>query len=1028
MDWKTLEERHKNLEKEFSNAKKLFLHSVSKFSFDDPNFKNGQSSIDSIISSIHLESLDNNVISQINQSIADINKKITDYKNKKLANLNASTIKKSVKDKTAKKYIKDKSDVDFEKTINHKKSKLNVDFNSYQNYLAKVNKYIATLSRYNKTFEDLQKKSNLAESASNVGFKFAESALGTQGAATAALGFSFARKMMSKEGRKELGDKWKTETGSRKRVAANVATSLGILTGSPGMMLIGSGLKNQTNTAKAIKDKKEADVSNFKKIQSKFNIITADKGGEGYVTKPTALMMAADGKPESFNVTPGKTSLNGVEVKSKMGGEKGLDGTNQIIAVIKESNNILKKILSVGEDQFEFNVDQARDSDLARKKSAGGLGGLFGSGEDPNAKPDTILKKEKEKSKSIFSFAGDILTHAIGEKLGRMRLIPSGKTVGRVGGTLAGAGLGYGAGNLLAAGLGLEEGGTAETALKWGGAATGAIGGFKIGGKLGKAGKFLGKATSAVSKATAQPVYVVNADEIGKGGIGDLIPGKVGKIFKGGFGRSATRLAAKIGGRGAAKTVAGLTTKIGGSTLAKGLGSKIPIVGGLIAGGITLAAGGGKGAAIGSGAGTIAGGALGSLAGPVGTVVGSVVGGFLGEKLGELFAKQNKNEVELQKTKAENDKTFYEKLVGPGSFIDSVKNAGGAIWDSAKKFGHVAFTTGAAAVKTTGAVIGKGYEKVKEVAGGAWAKTKSGLENLGAKGSSYLSQNIGRDYAMGAKGKSGAIDCSGLSRQIVKDATGQDVGHGSANQMDKFVKNGKFIKGTDFSSAKPGDLIFYNRGSSRNGVGRPDHVAVYLGMGKDGQPRMIHTGSNKEKSTIKVATTKGLIGFGRPNDGAAVAKMLLGDQGKTTLGSNVADSPSKPEVKNVSSPKAKPEAKPAGNAKTKVKLDQYSEPIIFGDAQERRQNKQRAELKAKKKREQEANMEGLARGQETASEERKMKKEKYNSESNSNQQINNTYNQINNSSSQGGQTKKPNVNVTTGDKNSSVSVINSRYH
>lgn len=982
MDWKTLEERHKNLEKEFSNAKKLFLQTVSKFSFDDPNFKNGQSSIDSIISSIHLESLDNNVISQINQSIADINKKITDYKNKKLANLNASTIKKSVKDRTAKKYIKDKSDIDFEKTINHKKSKLNVDFNSYQNYIAKVNKYVATLSRYNKTFEDLQKKSNLAESASNVGFKFAESALGTQGAATAAIGFSFARKMMSKEGRKELGDTWKTETGSRKRVAANVATGLGILTGSPGMMLIGSGLKNQTNTAKAIKDKKEADISNFKKIQSKFNIITADKGGEGYVTKPTALMMAADGKPESFNVTPGKTSLNGVEVKSKMGGEKGLGGANQIVSVIKESNNILKKILGINEDQLEFEKDNASDEDLARKKSSG----LFGSEEDPNAKPDTILKKEKEKSKSIFSAAGDILTHAIGEKLGRMKLIPSGKTVGRVGGTLAGAGLGYGAGNLLAAGLGLEEGGTAETALKWGGAAAGAVGGFKLGGKLGKAGKFLGKATSALSKANAQPVYVVNADEMGGGlgGLTDLIPGKAGKIskiFKGGLGRSATRLAAKFGGRGAAKTVAGLATKMGGSALVKGVGSKIPIIGGLIAGGMTLATGGGKGAAIGSGVGTIAGGALGSLLGPVGTVVGSMAGEWIGNKLGGLFDKQNKTEGELQKNKAENDKTFYEKLVGPGSFIDSVKNAGGAIWDSAKKFGHVAFTTGAAAVQATGAVVSKGYEKVKEVAGGAWAKTKSGLENLGSKGTSYLSQNVGREYAMGAKGKSGAIDCSGLSRQIVKDATGQDIGHGSANQMDKFVKNGKFVKGTDFSSAKPGDVIFYNRGSSRNGVGRPDHVAVYLGMGKDGQPRMIHTGSNREKSTIKVATTKGLIGFGRPNNGAAVAKLILGDQGKPSIGTDTGNAPGQPagiqKKSNLSSPS-----------------EQASPAIAQADI----------------------------------SPERQMKNEKYRTSESNKQPVNNTYNQINNSSSGGGQTKKPNVTVTTGDKNSSVSVLNSRYH
>ena len=240
-------------------------------------------------------------------------------------------------------------------------------------------------------------------------------------------------------------------------------------------------------------------------------------------------MMAADGKPESFKVTPGKTSVNGVEVKSKIGNEKGLGGTNQIVSALKENTNTLKKILGINEDQLEFEKDAANDSDLARKKS----GGLFGlGGEDPNAKPDTILKKEKEKTTSIISTAGDILKQAIGTKLGNLKLLPSAKTIGRAGGTLAGAGLGYGAGNLVAAGLGLEEGGTAETALKWGGAAAGAFGGFKLGGKLGKAGKFLGKATSALSKANAQPVYVVNADEIGKGlsGITDLLPGKAKNI------------------------------------------------------------------------------------------------------------------------------------------------------------------------------------------------------------------------------------------------------------------------------------------------------------------------------------------------------------------------------------------------------------------------------------------------------------------------------------------------------------------
>jgi hypothetical protein len=116
------------------------------------------------------------------------------------------------------------------------------------------------------------------------------------------------------------------------------------------------------------------------------------------------------------------------------------------------------------------------------------------------------------------------------------------------------------------------------------------------------------------------------------------------------------------------RTRPGGTSKPGGAsrvgTVLRGAGGRLPVVGGVIAGGLEYAETGNIGRSIASGAGTAIGGALGaiggSLAGPVGTVVGGVGGGLAGEKAGtalydRFFGGNNKTEkmVELDTKEAE---------------------------------------------------------------------------------------------------------------------------------------------------------------------------------------------------------------------------------------------------------------------------------------------------------------------------------------------------------------------------------------
>lgn len=132
----------------------------------------------------------------------------------------------------------------------------------------------------------------------------------------------------------------------------------------------------------------------------------------------------------------------------------------------------------------------------------------------------------------------------------------------------------------------------------------------------------------------------------------------------------------------------------GGEFMTKNGATKIPIIGGLIAGGInaysysntadeleekvksgeitkteaenqkTVA----KGSAIGSTIGTVAGSAIGALGGPIGVAVGATVGEFLGDKIGGFIGgwfkdEEPKPKEEAEKKEPKKEKTIHEKWV-----------------------------------------------------------------------------------------------------------------------------------------------------------------------------------------------------------------------------------------------------------------------------------------------------------------------------------------------------------------------------
>ena len=204
------------------------------------------------------------------------------------------------------------------------------------------------------------------------------------------------------------------------------------------------------------------------------------------------------------------------------------------------------------------------------------------------------------------------------------------------------------------------------------------------------------KRTQQVVNAVAQGGKGAN----GSGGMLDLLgdvggggkAGKGGKVGRlGRFGRGAGSLLGSIFGLGdaggaigemAGSAVGSIGSKAGGllggvgKVAAKGL----PLVGGLLAGGVEYAQSGSAAKAVGSGVGStvgaIAGGALGSVLGPAGTVGGAVLGGVAGDWLGAKSGGLVDALLGLTDTIETSDKKKVKDANKPssGGFLDFLSN------------------------------------------------------------------------------------------------------------------------------------------------------------------------------------------------------------------------------------------------------------------------------------------------------------------------------------------------------------------
>ncbi len=110
-------------------------------------------------------------------------------------------------------------------------------------------------------------------------------------------------------------------------------------------------------------------------------------------------------------------------------------------------------------------------------------------------------------------------------------------------------------------------------------------------------------------------------------------------------------------------------------------------------------------------------------------------------------------------------------------------------------------------------------------------------ENLRKEIVEYALSFVGGRYVYGGNDPHTGVDCSGFTRYVMAHAAGISLERTSSGQSGQ----GRTVS---MEEAKPGDLVFYSRGSGSGG--RVGHVAIYIG---DGQ--IVH--ASTEKTGIKVS-------------------------------------------------------------------------------------------------------------------------------------------------------------------------------
>ncbi|WP_459933252.1 VgrG-related protein [Fundidesulfovibrio butyratiphilus] len=254
--------------------------------------------------------------------------------------------------------------------------------------------------------------------------------------------------------------------------------------------------------------------------------------------------------------------------------------------------------------------------------------------------------------------------------------------------------------------------------------------------------------------------------------------GKVGKIGRmgrmGRFGRGAGSLLGSLFGVGEAGGAIGETvgnaigaagSKVGGwlGGASKIASRGLPVLGGLLSGGMEYALTGsvakGVGSGVGSTVGAIAGGALGSVLGPAGTVGGAVLGGMAGDWLGSKAGGLVDALMGLTTAVEDSDKKHEREAKGSkpsGGFFDFLSNA----WSGAKD------TVGKGWEATKGAVggaydaakggAGKAWDATKEAGGAAW-ETVTRWTGLGDSTKKYESGSRGVSTVSNGQGDPGGV-------------------------------------------------------------------------------------------------------------------------------------------------------------------------------------------------------------------------------------------------------------------------------
>lgn len=311
------------------------------------------------------------------------------------------------------------------------------------------------------------------------------------------------------------------------------------------------------------------------------------------------------------------------------------------------------------------------------------------------------------------------------------------------------------------------------------------------------------------------------------GKILDKLPGTfekaIGNAITGalaGAGIGAGAAAAAAGAAGAAALASKTNAAKSVSTaqnLARGVGSRLPLIGGALSGGMEYAETGNlaKSLLVGGGSflGTLAGGAVGSVVGPAGTIAGGIGGSFAGEGAGRwlydtFFGSESEKMAELAKKEEEKEKE-KEKKEGEAATKDTINFSSKEI---VFKADNIKFDVIGAAGAATSSFSGSNMSAAPSGTGTAPGGT--GVAPAAAPG------GTGSGSAPGGSPSGGAGSGSAPAQTGFSPATQAAAAQASIATRGRFLNQGQFGPNLP-SSSTPGATANTAAGSTMEGFMPP---------------------------------------------------------------------------------------------------------------------------------------------------------------------------------------------------------------